>query len=438
MTAIRTNRSHTSLTRSGICALIFALASGTALPATAGDYRLGPQDKVRIKIFEWRASRDEIFEWKALNDTFVVGANGNLSLPFAGEIPARGQTPAEVADQIGDRLMEKMGLGRRPDTSVEVVEFRPFFILGEISQPGAFPYRPDLTILQAVSLAGGIKGETSRLMRLDRELIQGRGEISLIGLERLGLIARKARLEAELNNAETITFPKDLTSLGNDVVARQSMTQEGFIFESRQKAIRTQIQALDDLKGFLEAELVSLEKQLGFLDTQIELIEKELANVTSLVQRGITAAPRQMELERTRAQMMSQRLNAETGLLRARQEISRTELQKVQLRTSHANEVAGSLRETEAALAAVERRVETALHLLHESETMAPVPTEQVKYSILRTDDTGTRAIAADETTPVLPGDTIKVEVLVSMRQPATATAAGSDTSSPSTPDATF
>src|SRR5690606_1441950 len=130
------------------------------------------------------------------------------------------------------------------------------------------------------------------------------------------------------------------------------------------------------------------------------------------------------ELERALAGMRSQRLTAETSLLRARQEISRSELQKVQLRTSHANEVATSLRETEASLAATNRKADTALHLLHESELLAPVPSEQVKYTILRTDESGNPVvILANESTPVLPGDTIKVEVLISMKQAATTNA---------------
>ena len=417
MIAKRMNLARSLSYRSAACALVLAFLSSTVLPVSAADYRLGPQDKVRIKIYEWRASRDEIFEWNALNDVFVVGAGGTLSLPFAGEIAAAGLTPAEVSAHIGDGLMEKMGLGRRPDASVEVVEFRPFFILGEVGQPGAFPYQPGLTVLQAVSLAGGIKSEAERPMRLERERIQSRGEISLIGLERLGLIARKSRLEAELANLEAITFPKELTDLGNDVVATNSMAQEQLIFEARQKAVHTQIQALDDLAGFLEKELVSLEKQLGFLDKQIELIEKELGNVSSLVARGIAPAPREMALERALAQIQSERLTSETGLLRARQEISKTNLLKLELRNNHANEVATSLREAESALAATERRAETALHLLHESETLAPVPIDLIKYSIVRTSDAGTETIAAGETTQVLPGDTVKVEVPLSPQQ---------------------
>src|SRR5690606_19147849 len=181
--------------------------------------------------------------------------------------------------------------------------------------------------------------------------------------------------------------------------------------QARQKAIETQIQALDDLAGFLESELGSLDKQLGFLDKQIELIEKELGNVSALVARGIAPAPREMALERALAQIQSERLTSETGLLRARQEISRTNLLKLELRNNHANEVASSLREVEGELSAVERRAETALHLLHESETLAPVPIDRVTYTIVRNTDAGSEVIEAAETTQVLPGDTVKVEI---------------------------
>jgi len=403
--------------KSGACVLAIALyIGGMTEPVTAAEYRLGPQDKVKIRIFEWRASRDEIFEWKALNDTFIVNADGTLALPFAGEIEAAGRTPSEVAQEISAGLMQNMGLGRRPDATVEVVEFRPFFIVGEVTQPGAFPFRPDLTVLQAVSLAGGIKSETDRSLRVQREVIQSRGELSVMGLQRLALMARKARLEAELADAETVAFPPEISDHAGDPVAANAMEQERLIFEARRKAVQTQIQALDDLAGFLESELVSLEKQLGLLDRQIELLQKELGNVSSLVQRGIAPAPREMALERTIAQIQSERLTAETALLRARQEISRTELTKLELRNSRANEVATNLRETEAELDALARRAETALHLLHESETFAPPAADALRYTIVRSDETGTRIIEASESTPVLPGDTVKVERLLPLR----------------------
>ena len=60
------------------------------------EYKLGPLDAVRIKAYEWRATRAEVFEWKPLNDQFTIGSEGNLSLPLIGEVKAAGYTTAEL------------------------------------------------------------------------------------------------------------------------------------------------------------------------------------------------------------------------------------------------------------------------------------------------------------------------------------------------------
>ena len=135
---------------------------------------------MRLKIYEWRASRDAIFEWTALNDQFIVSADGMLFLPFVGEIQAAGVRPGVLAAAIGERLVRQMGLGRPPDVAVEVVQFRPFYIVGDVKAPGEFPYRPGLNVLQALSIAGGLRTGADALSRVDREVIAGRGEIGLL------------------------------------------------------------------------------------------------------------------------------------------------------------------------------------------------------------------------------------------------------------------
>ncbi|TIQ34918.1 MAG: polysaccharide export protein, partial [Mesorhizobium sp.] len=125
--------------------------------ANAKDYVLGPQDKLRVKVYEWRASRDTIFGWDAINDEYTVGPNGSVSLPLVGEIKAAGLTTGEIANSIGYRLMKSVGLMRKPDTAVEIVQYRPFYVVGKVTQSGEFAYRPGLTVLQALSIAGGLR-----------------------------------------------------------------------------------------------------------------------------------------------------------------------------------------------------------------------------------------------------------------------------------------
>ncbi|MEP9399337.1 polysaccharide biosynthesis/export family protein [Mesorhizobium sp. KR2-14] len=401
-------------------ALLLASAAADLRSATAAEYLLGPQDKLRLKIYEWRASRDVIFEWTALNDQFVVGANGSLFLPFIGEVRAEGVAPGDLAREIGERLMRHMGLGRQPDVAVEVVQFRPFYIVGHVTQSGEFPYRPGMTVLQAVGIAGGLRTREESIARLEREVIAGRGEVSVLALTNISLQVRKARLEAEAKGEDSITFPPALSGRSADGTVKLMMEQEQAVFKARRQGRDTQLRSLAQLRDFLEKEIVTLQAQLAFSDKQIELVQKELRGVSTLVKEGLAAAPREMLLERTLAQIQSERLSTETSLLRARQEISRTEISALELRNHYDNEVAEALRETQGLLNEIASKGDTAVQLLHESEISAPrllasraaAARAQPTYSIIRRSEGGeTRQIAATETTEVEPGDTIKVEM---------------------------
>lgn len=402
-----------------VAAVSLAAAAACPLPTMAAEYLLGPQDKVRLKVYEWRASRDVIFEWTALNDSFVVGADGTLFLPFVGQIRAQGTAPGDLARAIGDRLMQQMGLGRQPDVAVEIVQYRPFYIVGYVTQPGEFPFRPGLTVLQAMGIAGGLRTREEDMSRLEREVIAGQGDVGLLALSNVSLLARKARLESELAGSDDIAFPAQLMDRASNETVAVAMEQERKIFAVRKDAMATQLRALRELKDFLEKELTSLGQQMAFHDQQIELIQKELAGVSALVQKGLAVAPRELSLQGTVAQMQSDRLVAETSLLRVRQEISKTDIEILNLANSQASEVAASLRETQLQLNEVTSKANTAVQLLHDTEVTAPALLalrergERAKpiFKIVRMTDSGSQELTAEETTPIEPGDTVKIDI---------------------------
>ncbi|WP_269930506.1 polysaccharide biosynthesis/export family protein [Aminobacter sp. HY435] len=412
-------RGHLRLKVLAASAAMVMLGMG-ALPASAGEYLLGPQDKVRLKIYEWRASRDSIFEWTALNDQFTVGADGNMSLPFVGSINAAGTAPGALGASIGRLLMERMGLGRAPDVAVEVVQFRPFYVVGQVKNAGEFPYRPGLTVLQALSIAGGLQTREERTDRLEREVISGRGDLNLLALAGTNLLARKARLQAELANADDIAFPEALTRRAGESAVALAMEQEKLVFTARKDGMRTQLQALNGLKEFLQKEQTSLEAQLALYDEQIELVKKELTGVSTLVDKGLSAAPREIALERALAQVRSDRLAAETAVFRARQEISRTDVSILDVSNRHTTEVSESLRETQAQMNEVSRKADTAMQMLRDSEITAPRllamrnRNEEAEpiYVLMRTTPEGkSTEIPATEATQIEPGDTVKIKI---------------------------
>jgi polysaccharide biosynthesis/export protein len=110
----------------------------------AQNYRLGGGDQIRIITF----GEDQ------LTGEFRVDDQGAIAVPLLGEIHAAGLTTAELGDQIA-QMLKKRQLIKDPSVSVEVIAYRPIFVLGEVSHPGQYPYQPGMTMLTAVAVAGG-------------------------------------------------------------------------------------------------------------------------------------------------------------------------------------------------------------------------------------------------------------------------------------------
>ncbi len=89
-----------------------------------------------------------------LTGTFRVNDSGMVAMPLLGSVKAAGLTSAQLADAIGGEL-KRQQLLRNPSVAVEVSEYRPIFVLGEVKNPGQFPYEPGMTMLTAVTVAGG-------------------------------------------------------------------------------------------------------------------------------------------------------------------------------------------------------------------------------------------------------------------------------------------
>ena len=120
-----------------------AAQSVAAGPSGDSVYHLGSGDKIRIIVF----GED------SLGGQFQIGSSGSVALPLIGEIPAQGKTPTELQDMIAGALGQ--GYLLSPRVSVEVVNYRPFYILGEVNKPGEYPYSQGLTVLKAVAQAQG-------------------------------------------------------------------------------------------------------------------------------------------------------------------------------------------------------------------------------------------------------------------------------------------
>lgn len=107
------------------------------------EYHLGANDKIRVITF----GED------ALTGEFFIGGAGKVSLPLIGEVQAAGLTIPQFTRKVEDALKE--GYLKDPHVSVEVLTYRPFYILGEVQKPGEYPFTNGLTVMNAVATANG-------------------------------------------------------------------------------------------------------------------------------------------------------------------------------------------------------------------------------------------------------------------------------------------
>lgn len=115
-----------------------------------GSYILGPGDKIEIKVYGQ----------KELTVETLLSDSGEINYPFFGQIKVTGLTVKQVEKLIYKGL--KNGYLVNPNVYVHVVLYRPFYIHGEVKQPGGYPYQPGMTVNQAIALAGGLTERASK------------------------------------------------------------------------------------------------------------------------------------------------------------------------------------------------------------------------------------------------------------------------------------
>ncbi len=113
-------------------------------------YTLSAGDRLRIIVF----GQD------SLSNAYIVDGSGRISFPLIGLVQCRGLSTAQLETQIAHRL--RNGFLREPRVSVEVEQYRPFFILGEVNQSGQYPYVNGATIQTGVAIAGGFSPRGAR------------------------------------------------------------------------------------------------------------------------------------------------------------------------------------------------------------------------------------------------------------------------------------
>ena len=131
-------------------------------PFPRGPYTLNSGDRLRIVVFGQ----------EGLTNSYAVDASGHIAMPLIGPVLARGATTDQLSSRIGEKLRD--GFIREPHVAVEIEAYRPFFILGEVTAPGQYPFVANMSVETAVAIAGGFTPRAFRKTVMLNRTLNGR------------------------------------------------------------------------------------------------------------------------------------------------------------------------------------------------------------------------------------------------------------------------
>lgn len=290
--------------------LALVLAALLLPGAASAAYRLGAGDVVEIAVFGL----------PDYNRRVTVNVDGDLSLPFLGEVRAAGMSLPELRVELA-RGLEANGAVRNPQVTVQLVEHRPFYISGDVARPGAHAYRPGLTVRHAIALAGGFEMMRSRS---ENPLLLAPEAQSEHASAWLGLVKTQARLislKAELDGTDEVDF----SGLAKSPVSPGVVVE---ITEAERSNLKERIGSYRREVEFLQRSIAKAQEQADHLAAavtqQADVVKRQedvLERASSNLMRGVTSQMRVDEDSRGLAGLKAQHTDTVSRAAQARTEV---------------------------------------------------------------------------------------------------------------------
>ncbi len=141
-----------------LCLLVAACGGSLTTPLTGGPTAMQSdapqQQQAMLPLAAGDRIRVTVYGEDRISGEYQIDPNGMISLPLAGTVTAAGLTKPALETVLAEKL--KGSYLRNPKVTVDVVTFRPFYVLGEVQKPGEYPFRSGLNVLSAIAIAGGV------------------------------------------------------------------------------------------------------------------------------------------------------------------------------------------------------------------------------------------------------------------------------------------
>jgi polysaccharide export outer membrane protein len=256
-----------------------------------------------------------------------VNADGQIAIPQLGSITAAGLSLSAAQNRLRDEYRAKRIL-IDADVLLAIVEYRPFYISGDVARPGAYPFQPNITVRHAIALAGGLDmvrfrfGENPFIRAVDL-----RNEYEHLMLETLRARLRLRRINAELEGEADLNFGDALNPGVSSKVFKEMGDLERRQLKERLDLSRKETGALKTAIENVQADLNTLTSQTNSEGDVVKTEEEQLAAMGRTVERGLAPTSRLFDQRRDVALAKSRLLATQSQTWNARRTLGDLQLQ---------------------------------------------------------------------------------------------------------------
>lgn len=386
--------------------------------ARAGDhdYHIGVGDTLSL----WVAGVPE------LTLRLPVSMDGNIVVPLAGETQAAGLTLSEVRTAVSSLLSQHMLYqkavdGRSVGTTisrdqivVQIDEYRPIYVSGDVSKPGAEAFRPGMTVRQAISVAGGY--DLARLSHSDPLLdaFDLRSQQETLWIAYAQTLADVRRIQAEIDNAPSVNVEADLSQVPVEPALRMQIADATIKqFQLRMDDLKKHRDALAQSAGLVATGVYVLSDEWRKENDGVAQDEKDLDMMKDLYKTNTIPLVRLLDARRMALLASSRSLQTMSQLNQLQREAEDAKEKPRTIEAERRITLTEKLREEDGHLASLRAQLSAvADKLLYSSAIKSQFSTglkQTRKASIYRVIDGVSTEVATNEDTPLTPGDVIEV-----------------------------
>ena len=334
-------------------------------------------------------------------------------MPVLGNIDVAGRTLNELEVLLTKRVsaVHRVQLF----VGVEIVKYRSFFIDGDVTNPGSYPFEPGMTIVKAIALAGGRLSERTETLYSPIDRIREREILEVLLNAYYTDIAREARIRAERDGLEDIDFPNLLSNDPANPELARLMENERLIFDTRKDFIQGQLAILDRRNSQAKEQIKALQAQLEVARQRRDIAEEDLTSYIQLSERGVASKSELLRVQLSRTEAEAILKSVEIAIVEVEQEISKIAQEALNIETNWNRETAESIQAFQERIEKSEIQIKAAQERL---AVMVGIKTDAVAgqqsmpepvYSVIRMFEGELAETQISALDSVFPGDVIRV-----------------------------